>query len=99
MNMHFNCGQVCSGVTDLYRVVVCLGLWGLMLQTVHTYVNFLSFGISWWNIKSMVLATSCYFHPCERHPSLLHMDVSYTGVYFLVRYRYPNTFTVVSQRM
>ena len=73
--------------------------WGQMLHTARTYVYFLSFGTSWWNINSMVLVPACDFHPCDRRPSSLHIQFFHTGVSLLIMSVYPNNVPVISQRV
>ena len=70
-----------------------------MSHTAHTYVSFLSHGVSLCKNNSMVLVTACGFHHFERRPSPLHLEVYHTGESFLVSSLYPNTFPDVSQWM
>ena len=70
-----------------------------MSHTDLTWVAFLPFGLYLWRMNSIVSVPACVFHPCDRRPSLLHIEFFHTVVSFFTMSLYPPNFPVVSQCM
>ena len=47
----------------------------------------------------IVSVPECYFHPCDRRPSLLYIKFLHNGASIFTSYLYPKNFPVVSQWM
>ena len=59
-----------------------------------THVSFISFGLSLWNINSIISVPARDFQPWDRRPSLLHIEFVHTGASIFTKYLYPMIFLV-----
>ena len=59
----------------------------------------MSFGLSLWKTKSMLLVTACVLHTCDRRPSSLQIEFVHTTASFFTRSLCATIFPVVSKWM
>ena len=71
--------------------------WGHILHIALTYVALLSFGFYLWKMNLIVSLPTCYFQPCNRRPSSLHIALVHTGASIFTRSLSPNIYPVVLQ--